>query len=590
MLLHSLNMSEEEKKKIIRDADNMINGKYIFDGIWDMEPCSIPIDNKDISWDIMYNGDNEWAYMFVRMDYLYKLIVATDITGKTEYLKHGLRIINKWYHDNNKHVFYELKKPYRFLFRFKKDCWLAIRTIDVAIMNSNIVDFIMYCKEYGILNEKVFFKYRRIVINNILYIAAYSDGDRKAFSNWGIIENGNIIYCLLKLDSTIMYSEVMSRFIRQVNNQITHNGSQVESSPMYLVQILLVILKVLNINNCNNREDLIAPATKGCEYIAGIRSLNNNIPNIGDSDVTNISDLMIIAAKVLNNNWFLQFADRRITVEYAVKYNIIRDVELNCYKNSTDNSIIKHRDQTVFRSDNKQSYLLCSNIPRRVDGHKHYDYLSVLYSEYGKDVLVDLGRFSYKDDEKRKISLGPSAHNVICVEGNTYYESISSWVTKQRVDCFDNVVLENEEWISVKMSCVIGYSEITMKRYVTYVFDKGLIITDIVSDSKGNDYLTYFNIGISFNVETDDSFIRIYDENNSMSYYNDSGVSITLNRVMYSPKYNEEFEINQIMTKSNKKNLTHFILKSKERISTEYSEEFIKYSFDGSNYRICIPY
>lgn len=591
MLRKSIDMSAEEKKAIIRDADDMLNGIFIFDGIWDMEPCSTPIENKEISWTITNNGDNEWTFMFVRMDYLYKFIVAYEVTGDKKYLRHGLRIINKWYHDNKKYVFNELEKPYRFLFQYKNNNWLACRSLDMAIMNTNIVDFVLFCKEKGVITDKALKQYKRIVINNILCIEKYSDGDRKAFSNWGIIENGNIIYCLCKLKSSIKYSEILSRLVRQVNNQIIYNGSQIESSPMYLVQILLVLLRILNCSSFNAHDELIIPTIKGCEYIASIRKLNNCIPNIGDSDLSNISDLMIVAAYVLKNDTFLQYVDRRINIEYAVKYDIPRDNNMVFDLIHDYNKLITYKDQTIYRSYNTKSYVLCSNILRRVDGHKHYDYLSVLYSEYGKDILVDLGRFSYKNDQKRIISIGPSAHNVICVADNSFYKPYTSWVTKQRIDTYDNEVIEGNNWINVKMSCVLGYSEVKIYRYVTYIFQKGLVITDIVIDKKDREYITYFNIGLGFDIILDESFFCIQDcqEHQIKMYYNNNSNAVAIiNKVMYSTKYNEENETNQIALKTNQKNVTHCFLREKEKIATTISEESIVYSFEKSGKNICI--
>ena len=88
-------ISESEKVRIMSEADEMLSGLYRFNGIWDMEPYPVVVENKRIRWNIRFHGDPEWTYMFTRMDYLYKLIIATEISGNNKYVRHGLKIINK---------------------------------------------------------------------------------------------------------------------------------------------------------------------------------------------------------------------------------------------------------------------------------------------------------------------------------------------------------------------------------------------------------------------------------------------------------------------------------------------------------------
>ena len=87
--------------KIIKDADNMINGSYVFDGIWDMEPCEELVNNKNIRWDIKYNNDNEWSYEFTRMDYLYKLVIAYEQTNDKNYY-------DRWFSENGLKTEYKI--------------------------------------------------------------------------------------------------------------------------------------------------------------------------------------------------------------------------------------------------------------------------------------------------------------------------------------------------------------------------------------------------------------------------------------------------------------------------------------------------
>lgn len=77
---------KDEIRRAVADADRMLEGWYIYDSDWDMERCLHPVENRQIRWDVQFNKDPEWTYMFCRMDYLWKLIAAYSVTGDGKYL------------------------------------------------------------------------------------------------------------------------------------------------------------------------------------------------------------------------------------------------------------------------------------------------------------------------------------------------------------------------------------------------------------------------------------------------------------------------------------------------------------------------
>ena len=167
---------------------------------------------------------------------------------------------------------------------------------------------------------------------------------------------------------------------------------------------------------------------------------------------------------------------------------------------------------------------------------------------------------------------GPSAHNVICVDG--YYKYIDSWKSLEKIECLDNKVLENKKWISIKMSCIFGYSDIIVSRYVTYVYELGLIITDVVA----GEHETFFNIGDSFNVNIGDCVI-ISDGINNIYYFNDKNIIPKIDLVKYSKVYNECSFISQLCIRSSNKKITHCFFKKNDKFIVKYTKNTIKYVF-----------
>ena len=51
-------------------------------------------------------------------------------------------------------------------------------------------------------------------------------------------------------------------------------------------------------------------------------------------------------------------------------------------------------------------------------GHQHYEKLHLSVSAFGRELLVDAGRFNYKRDGWRRFFQGTWAHNTILIDGH----------------------------------------------------------------------------------------------------------------------------------------------------------------------------
>ena len=49
--------------------------------------------------------------------------------------------------------------------------------------------------------------------------------------------------------------------------------------------------------------------------------------------------------------------------------------------------------------------------------HRHVDKLHLSVTGYGRDILVDSGRFTYKGGKWRRHFTGTSAHNTVVIDG-----------------------------------------------------------------------------------------------------------------------------------------------------------------------------
>lgn len=524
----------DEINKMLIETNGMVKfNSFVFNGIWDMEPCIVPYKNNK-KWNKINNKDPEWTYMFNRMDYLYKLVYAYQLTGSILYIDYGLSMIKDWMKCHMRNG--QMKKN---IFFRKKNC-RSTRTLDISILIVNVIDFLMYCKKIPNYNINDF-----EIKDNISGIIGYildRDNAFKTNSNWGLIENLNILYCSHILDLKINKKKLFNRLKNQFQNQILSDGSHVESSPMYLVQIILCIFKSIKYSNGELYCLLEKYLTLSLNYLITIRTPNNAIPNFGDSDLTNISDIMHLSSIILSNNKYLSYADKKLNLEFYYKYNIESLCSDVTYIEDRQ-GIIELDQQTIISDMVKGVYLLCSNT-KRFSGHKHYDYLSFILYVNKQPFFIDSGRYTYACEKHREDYVGPSAHNTVIIDDN-HYHYIDSWSVNEKVSqlCVRKGHYKNVQYIEMTVH-FLNDSEI--KRYFIYDESIGLIIFDSCNTITDNNYKAFFNLSKECKIKTKDGFYELYNKHSSifLKSYRLRGKLFKRNA---SNKYNEEFDINRIV-------------------------------------------
>ena len=94
-------MPQSIKEKIINDANDLVNGKICFNSAWDMERCDQEyalVNNKSY---YTPNGDPEWVYMYSRLEFLHKLVLAFILDKNEKYIKSYFYYVNNFFEQNN---------------------------------------------------------------------------------------------------------------------------------------------------------------------------------------------------------------------------------------------------------------------------------------------------------------------------------------------------------------------------------------------------------------------------------------------------------------------------------------------------------
>jgi len=128
------------------------------------------------------------------------------------------------------------------------------------------------------------------------------------------------------------------------------------------------------------------------------------------------------------------------------------------------------------------------------NGHAHLDPGSFDFTAYGRPLVVDPGRFCYREDEDRYIFKSAAYHNTLTINGRDPFEYKGLWAFgPQKPSWIDNVRIES--------GCVAAFSRhdnykpAIHRRAVALMANKALLVVDQVSGLLPTDYLQlYFHL------------------------------------------------------------------------------------------------
>ena len=561
-----------EIRIIVEEATEMLRGRYIFNNIWDMEPCLEFVENPLFRWNLRHRDDPEWTFMFTRFDFSYKFIVAYEVTGQRQYIDCGLRFIDEWEKSN---TWFLSKNIGKLINKVDHGNNLAHRTLDVAILACNVSDYVEYCFNNKLIDKSQLKKYRSVIKAIGLYLLN-SDREFKTITNWGPIETGYSLYTAEKLEVNLPKEVFLARLQLQLKQQIYEDGSHVESSPMYLVEVLMPLLKCIRFLKKTDISMISEVAKKCCEYLLATATPDCCIPNIGDSDKINLSDIMIMAYYLYNDDRFLAAVNRQLSLEFIYKYKLpplnMNFIERTLIRSGSES--LEH--QVLITDKDDEIYLLCSNIPHGPSGHKHYDYLSFILYVKGKEILIDCGRETYKDGEIRRESKSPQAHNTIAVNGTSYWKAIDAWRFEGKVEKNHTSMKREDDTTTVFMTCELGDNEIKMTRVISYVKNIGIFITDFIKGNEFREYEAYFNFEPDTVLEINGNEALINKDGVLIHFYT-TALKLQDSIGRCSVQYNNGVNNKRIICYSKKNINTHYFLFDDILISQKYDDGMLSY-------------
>lgn len=408
-------------KEIIAHADELMHQTFTFNKTWDMERCLMPYTLPVIDWNTHQNDDPEWCFMLSRMDYLDHLLLASLLTGEIRYTDKAKEYILNWIAAHPTIV----SEP-------------STRTLDTGIRVMNWMEALPYLSMLHALTEDELTRITDSMLAQMQYLKENYLPKYKT-SNWGSIQTCAIVSVLpfLRADflSDPLYQWALDEMTLQFSIQVYPDGMHWEQSTMYHIEVLNYGMKAvhymgLHLQPCPSavKEQVYALA----KALVGQLTPSGEIETFGDSDRVCARDVLSRAALLFDDPTFrfvgLDELDPEslyvLGVPAAQRYATLpASAPQSMHYDGEDSGMYTLRSSW----DKDASFTMFTNGSLG-SGHGHSDNLHLSACYQGDPVLIDSGRFTYREDHPLRVQLkGMAAHNGVMIDDKAYCVPSDSW-------------------------------------------------------------------------------------------------------------------------------------------------------------------
>lgn len=408
-------------KEIIAHADELMHQTFTFNKTWDMERCLTPYTLPVIDWNDHQNDDPEWCFMLNRMDYLDHLLLASLLTGDIAYADKAKEYILNWIAAHPTIV----SEP-------------STRTLDTGIRVMNWMEALPYLSMLHVLTEDELTRITDSMLAQMQYLKENYLPKYKT-SNWGSIQTCAIVSVLpfLRADflSDPLYQWALDEMTLQFSIQVYPDGMHWEQSTMYHIEVLNYGMKAvhymgLHLQPCPSvvKEQVYALA----KALAGQLMPSGEIETFGDSDRVCARDVLSRAALLFDDPIFRFVGLDELDAESLYVLGVPAAQRYAAMTASAPQSMHYDGEDSgmyTLRSswDKDASFTMFTNGSLG-SGHGHSDNLHLSVCYQGDPVLIDSGRFTYREDHPLRVQLkGMAAHNGVMIDDKAYCVPSDSW-------------------------------------------------------------------------------------------------------------------------------------------------------------------
>lgn len=413
----------EDCVHILRVADEVCSGFFLFDLKWDMERTWEPvIFDGEIDWGYQPGNDPEFIFQFNRHRFFICLGQAYQLTGDEKYAECFVRLLTGWIQTVK-------RTP-----ETEKTMW---RVLEAGIRGENWVKAIRYFADSPFLTDAVIELFYQSLLEHADFIVSMHSPYRY-MSNWGVLENHGLFDIAMTLPDQQLkqhYAAIALEHLEiEARMQILRDGVQWEQSPMYHNEVFHCFQDVLILARRNRievprtiREAVLRMAYANLAW----KKPDHHQFLMGDSDDTDIRDYLAVAAWLYMDGVLKYGSYDRLDFESVWDLGIqaVADYQKIAEQEPDFTSVaLADSGNYYFRSgwaeDANLLHFHCGTLGA---GHGHSDKLHIDLVAYGEDILMDAGRYTYVAGPDRYEFKDPDNHNTITVDDRFFTVCKDSW-------------------------------------------------------------------------------------------------------------------------------------------------------------------
>lgn len=559
---------KENSKKIIETCDLLCKNTFIFNHKWDMEVCKIPYTfSEEIIWNKIPFEDPEWTFMLNRHKFWVYLAKAYALTSEEKYFDTFISQVNSWIDTVDV---------------FKDEYFNCSRTIEIGIRCLNWIKAIKIFKNSSCNLNFIENK----MIESLLYqcellIKTYDDF--RTLSNWGVMQNCGLISLALNYQEqhsilSQYLTIALERLEYQCKIQILPDGVHWEQSPMYHNEVLNCLLDIafdFEKLNLDTPSFILSSIRKLAYSNAYMKKPNHNQPMQGDSDETDLRDIITRSAYILKDQNLKYFGYNFVDFESIWDIgdsNISKYEDLPTKKPNFTSIALKESGNFYLRDsfEDNSNYLWfrCGALG---SGHGHGEHLHFDLVSNGEDFISDPGRFTYVEGNKdREFLKSCFAHNTTIVDNLPFSKFNGAWGIVESA-----LTLNTHHSFNTTFDFVegghLGYvsleSPVVTNRKILYLKNDLWIIIDEFLTEGAHEYSQIFNFYPDKKPTVDGLKAFIKGENSNLfMYWIDKNLNLNLKNSIFSTEYNKINSNFQLVSsiKSNKSKTLFTVISSKE--------------------------
>lgn len=403
-LISIKNKEQDEKDKILRRANFVLNNYIIFNHFFDMEQCNVPY---EISIDNIYNSpnnDDEWIYMLSRYGFVIDLGIAYRLTN------------DKKYFSKLKEYIFKIK----YIFLEKQNNEKLWRPIDIGIRLTNIIWSLIIVSTEKFDNEEL--KILEEIMEQHIDSINTSYIEKYKLSNWGVLALAGVALFDMLFPNKIKSPQskcLWEQLNQSLELQFLNDGVHWEVSPLYQHQVIvnycyiILVSNSLNLRTHINYSKSLKRAVVASYYLANNQDI---LTPLHDSDFVDFSYVY----DLYRGMGFLPGKYTGKSILYYGTYKL-----KNYSGNKMPNVFIGEESGLVVIKDGDLYFTQFNG--RHGSSHGHASNGSITLSYKDKEIISDGGRYTYRECKDRRILKGFESHNTFFNEFNPSTSIIGSW-------------------------------------------------------------------------------------------------------------------------------------------------------------------